>query len=31
LEDYLEAKRLAFPRFFFMTDRQFLDFIELAE
>ena len=30
-EDYIEAKRLAFPRFFFMSDRQFLDFIELAE
>jgi hypothetical protein len=31
LEDFLEAKRLAFPRFFFMTDKQFLEFIELAE
>jgi hypothetical protein len=31
VEDYIEAKRLAFPRFFFMTDKQFLDFIDLAE
>jgi len=31
VEDYIEAKRLAFPRFFFMTDVQFLEFIELAE
>jgi hypothetical protein len=31
VEDYIESKRLAFPRFFFMTDKQFLDFIDLAE
>ena len=31
VEDFLETKRLAFPRFFFMTDKQFLEFIELTE
>ena len=31
IEDFIEAKRLAFPRFFFMTDKQFLEFVELAE
>jgi len=31
VEDYIEAKRLAFPRLFFLTERQFLEFVEQVE
>ena len=30
VHDYLEQRRRAFPRFFFLTDNQFLEFLTLA-
>jgi dynein heavy chain len=30
IQDFLEERRKAFPRFYFLTDSQFLDFLTLA-